>query len=190
MQFDLIPHPASPPAGPLFKVWATVDYIASLGAASMALGSLAAGAAFPGGVAGADELPDPNAEYEAFQVGATELSTSHPTFDSGAEMRSYYCEDDWFCIWTGPKYTGVGLGFSYGGFWDLTMNDGDTCKWSGSSTNNWKNCASSAHNRLDYATRMYTSTQATGSKLTTAAGIKRERLGDYDNDVESMFTFP
>ena len=33
MQFNLIPHPATPPAGRPFKVWATVDYVASLGAA-------------------------------------------------------------------------------------------------------------------------------------------------------------
>ena len=32
MQFTLQPHPATPPAGPPFKVWATVDHIASLGA--------------------------------------------------------------------------------------------------------------------------------------------------------------
>jgi hypothetical protein len=33
MQFNLIPHPASPPGGAPFKVWASVDHIASLGAA-------------------------------------------------------------------------------------------------------------------------------------------------------------
>lgn len=32
MQFNLIPHPATPPSR-AFKVWATVDHIASLGAA-------------------------------------------------------------------------------------------------------------------------------------------------------------
>lgn len=32
MQFNLIPHPSTPPAGSLFKVWATVDHVASLGA--------------------------------------------------------------------------------------------------------------------------------------------------------------
>ena len=32
MQFNLVPHPMAPPAGPAFKVWATVDHIASLGA--------------------------------------------------------------------------------------------------------------------------------------------------------------
>lgn len=31
MQFDLKPHPATPPADPPFKVWATVDHAASLG---------------------------------------------------------------------------------------------------------------------------------------------------------------
>jgi hypothetical protein len=31
MQFTLVPHPATPPAGPSFKVWATVDHAASLG---------------------------------------------------------------------------------------------------------------------------------------------------------------
>ncbi len=33
MHFDLVHHPATPPAGRPFKVWATVDHIASLGAA-------------------------------------------------------------------------------------------------------------------------------------------------------------
>ena len=32
MQLDLVPHPATPPADPSFKVWATVDHIASFGA--------------------------------------------------------------------------------------------------------------------------------------------------------------
>src|SRR5687767_9605876 len=32
MQFDLVPHPTAPPSRS-FKVWATVDHIASLGAA-------------------------------------------------------------------------------------------------------------------------------------------------------------
>ena len=32
MQFDLVPHPSSPPAGAPFKLWATVDHAASLGA--------------------------------------------------------------------------------------------------------------------------------------------------------------
>jgi hypothetical protein len=32
MQFTLQPHPAAPPAGPPFRVWATVDHIASLAA--------------------------------------------------------------------------------------------------------------------------------------------------------------
>ena len=32
MQFNLVPHPASPPADPSFKVWANVDHAASLGA--------------------------------------------------------------------------------------------------------------------------------------------------------------
>ena len=32
MQFNLVPHPATPPAGRLFKLWAIVDHIASLGA--------------------------------------------------------------------------------------------------------------------------------------------------------------
>lgn len=31
MQFDLVPHPSTPPAGPPFKVWATVDHAAALG---------------------------------------------------------------------------------------------------------------------------------------------------------------
>ena len=31
MQFTLEPHPSSPPGSPPFKVWATVDHIASLG---------------------------------------------------------------------------------------------------------------------------------------------------------------
>jgi hypothetical protein len=30
MQFNLVPHPSSPPAG-AFRVWATVDHVASLG---------------------------------------------------------------------------------------------------------------------------------------------------------------
>ncbi|HET6535622.1 MAG TPA: DOMON-like domain-containing protein [Sphingomicrobium sp.] len=32
MQFNLVPHPTTPPADPPFKVWATVDHSASLGA--------------------------------------------------------------------------------------------------------------------------------------------------------------
>ena len=32
MQFTLHPHPETPSAGPAFKVWATVDHIAKLGA--------------------------------------------------------------------------------------------------------------------------------------------------------------
>ncbi len=30
MQLILLPHPSTPPADPLFKVWATVDHVASL----------------------------------------------------------------------------------------------------------------------------------------------------------------
>ncbi|MEP7129624.1 MAG: DOMON-like domain-containing protein [Sphingomicrobium sp.] len=36
MQFNLVPHPATPPSGPEFKIWATVDYAASLGAVATA----------------------------------------------------------------------------------------------------------------------------------------------------------
>ena len=32
MQFDLVSHPCTPSAAPSFKVWATVDHAASLGA--------------------------------------------------------------------------------------------------------------------------------------------------------------
>ena len=32
MQFNLVPHASTPPSGSPFKVWATVDHIASLGA--------------------------------------------------------------------------------------------------------------------------------------------------------------
>jgi len=32
MQFNLVPHPSTPSANPPFKVWATVDHAASLGA--------------------------------------------------------------------------------------------------------------------------------------------------------------
>jgi hypothetical protein len=32
VQFSLIPHPSTPPADPAFKVWATIDHAASLGA--------------------------------------------------------------------------------------------------------------------------------------------------------------
>jgi hypothetical protein len=32
MQFNLVPHPSTPPADPAFKVWATVDHASSLGA--------------------------------------------------------------------------------------------------------------------------------------------------------------
>jgi hypothetical protein len=32
MQFNLVPHPSTPPADPAFKVWATVDHAALLGA--------------------------------------------------------------------------------------------------------------------------------------------------------------
>ena len=32
MQFDLVPHPSTPPADPLFKVWARVDHAGALGA--------------------------------------------------------------------------------------------------------------------------------------------------------------
>lgn len=32
MQLTLLPHPATPPADPLFKVWANVEHAASLGA--------------------------------------------------------------------------------------------------------------------------------------------------------------
>jgi hypothetical protein len=32
MQFNLVPHPATPPPNPAFKVWASVDHAASLGA--------------------------------------------------------------------------------------------------------------------------------------------------------------
>jgi hypothetical protein len=32
MQFNLVSHPATPPGGPGFKVWATVDHAAQLGA--------------------------------------------------------------------------------------------------------------------------------------------------------------
>lgn len=34
MQFNLVPHPSTPPAGLEFKLWANVDYAASLGAAA------------------------------------------------------------------------------------------------------------------------------------------------------------
>lgn len=32
MQLTLVPHPATPPSGPMFKVWANVDHAAALGA--------------------------------------------------------------------------------------------------------------------------------------------------------------
>ena len=32
MQFNLVPHPSTPPADPPFKLWANVDYAGSLGA--------------------------------------------------------------------------------------------------------------------------------------------------------------
>jgi hypothetical protein len=32
MQFNLVPHPSTPPAGPAFEVWAKVDHSASLSA--------------------------------------------------------------------------------------------------------------------------------------------------------------
>ena len=32
LQFDLIPHPTTPPSDPPFKLWATVDHAASFGA--------------------------------------------------------------------------------------------------------------------------------------------------------------
>jgi hypothetical protein len=32
MQFDLVPHPSTPPANPPFKVWVTVDHAGALGA--------------------------------------------------------------------------------------------------------------------------------------------------------------
>jgi hypothetical protein len=32
VQFNLIPHPSTPPADPPFTVWATVDHVSSLGA--------------------------------------------------------------------------------------------------------------------------------------------------------------
>src|SRR5437763_11071257 len=31
MQFNLVPHPATPPAKPTFNLWASVDHAASLG---------------------------------------------------------------------------------------------------------------------------------------------------------------
>ena len=31
MQLNLVPHPSTPPSDPSFKVWASVDYVASLG---------------------------------------------------------------------------------------------------------------------------------------------------------------
>ena len=34
MQFNLVPHPATPPAGPPFKVWANVELAAAFGAAA------------------------------------------------------------------------------------------------------------------------------------------------------------
>lgn len=36
MQFNLIPHPSTPPADPAFKLWANVDYAGSLGATATA----------------------------------------------------------------------------------------------------------------------------------------------------------
>ena len=32
MQFDLVPHPSTPPADPVFKLWVTVDHAGALGA--------------------------------------------------------------------------------------------------------------------------------------------------------------
>ena len=32
MQLNLVPHPSTPPAEPAFRVWATVDHVASFGA--------------------------------------------------------------------------------------------------------------------------------------------------------------
>ena len=31
MQLNLVPHPSTPPAGPPFNIWASVDHVASLG---------------------------------------------------------------------------------------------------------------------------------------------------------------
>lgn len=36
MQFDLVPHPSTPPGTPPFRIWATVDHAASFGATATA----------------------------------------------------------------------------------------------------------------------------------------------------------
>jgi hypothetical protein len=36
MQFNLVPHPSTPPLGPEYKVWVSVDYVDSLGAVATA----------------------------------------------------------------------------------------------------------------------------------------------------------
>jgi len=62
MQFNLVPHPSTPPADPPFKLWANVDYAGSLGAVATAnmwfgVGAGAERFVIPQGVAGrADEL--------------------------------------------------------------------------------------------------------------------------------------
>ena len=62
MQFDLKSHPAAPPAGPPFRVWASVDHAASFGAMAttniwFGVGAPASRFALPGAAEGrADEL--------------------------------------------------------------------------------------------------------------------------------------
>ena len=58
MQLTLVPHPATPPSGPMFKMWANIDHAASLGAVASTSIFFGVGAPASRFVIPADEDPE------------------------------------------------------------------------------------------------------------------------------------
>jgi hypothetical protein len=94
MQFNLVAHPASPPASPAFKVWANVDYVAALGAVATAniwfgVGAPAERFAIAEGEpARADELWKTTC-FEAFLRGASKKAYREWNFSPSGAWAAY-----------------------------------------------------------------------------------------------------
>jgi hypothetical protein len=95
MQFNLIPHPSTPPADPLFKLWATVEHAAALGAVATTNIWFGVGApagrfliAEPGETARADGLWKTTC-FEAFLRRAGEQAYREWNFASSGQWAAY-----------------------------------------------------------------------------------------------------
>ena len=76
MQLTLVPHPATPPSGPIFKMWANIDHAASLGAVASTSIFFGVGAPASRFVSPADE--DPGRKDDLWQSSCFEAFLRAP----------------------------------------------------------------------------------------------------------------